>query len=574
MALTMLLLASPGARAQISPGPLSRAHQNLEGVKNCLKCHGLGEKPVDEQCLACHLEIAKLRETGEGFHAREGKGACAKCHVEHGGLDFDLVHWEKGEPQAFDHARAGWVLDGKHLGLECEKCHRPDLRVSPIAKIREGGLPVKSLLGLATDCLSCHKDPHQGRFGNTCQQCHNTTDFHHIVQKSFDHDRTRYPLQGAHKTVACEKCHKDGYKVLPKFDACRSCHEDPHRGEATLAGAVVDCASCHTVNAYLPSTFDVVRHAKSKYPLEGKHARVACRDCHAESKEPKARFAFRPAFVTCTSCHEAAHGRQLATRADGGKCESCHDVRGFEQSSFGVPEHAKTAFALNGAHVAVKCEACHGPERAGLPPLPPVSVTGPAKALFRFTLEDCISCHHDPHQGGFGSADSTCLSCHLASAFRPARVDVAMHAKYSFALDGAHAVVACSECHKDLAAPRPASTLVGTKASWPSIPLKGVAKECAACHKDPHGKQFVADGKALECTRCHGLDAFRPASRFDHDRDSSFSLAGAHAKVACTACHAKGKLPDGSEGIVYRSVPKACEACHLPSSTTPSRGSS
>jgi hypothetical protein len=30
------------ARAQISPGPLAKAHQSLSGPTNCSKCHDLG----------------------------------------------------------------------------------------------------------------------------------------------------------------------------------------------------------------------------------------------------------------------------------------------------------------------------------------------------------------------------------------------------------------------------------------------------------------------------------------------------------------------------------------------------
>lgn len=565
-------VAAGAARAQISPGPLSSAHRDLEGVKNCLKCHGLGDKPVDEQCLACHREIGQLRADGRGFHAREGAGACAKCHLEHGGLDFDVVHWGRGEPESFDHSKTGWPLDGKHAAVACEKCHRAELRVSSVAKLREGGLGAKSWLGLETTCNSCHTDPHQGRFGTSCVGCHSTASFHAITKASFDHERTRYPLRGKHREVLCEKCHKAGYAELPRFDECRSCHEDVHRGEATLLGVVVDCASCHVVDAFVPSTYDATRHAKAKYALEGRHAQVKCRACHAQTKSAGARFGFRPAYVACTSCHEAAHGKQLAASVGGGKCEGCHDVRGFKPSAFDVADHAKTAFRLEGAHAKAKCSACHGPERPGLAPLPPASVTGPTRILFHFTLQDCISCHHDPHAGSLGTTDDKCLACHDASAFRPARVDVAAHAKYEFALEGAHGAVPCFECHKELQATRPASTLVGFAAAWPSLDLGKLGKECRSCHKDPHGRQFTGD-RTADCSACHGVDAFRPASHFDHDRDSAFALAGAHAKVPCASCHKRGALPDGSQGVVYRTVPTACEACHLPRSPK-DRGSS
>ena len=47
-------LVPAGASAQISPGPLSRAHAKLEGSTHCLDCHD-PQKGVDAgKCLACH----------------------------------------------------------------------------------------------------------------------------------------------------------------------------------------------------------------------------------------------------------------------------------------------------------------------------------------------------------------------------------------------------------------------------------------------------------------------------------------------------------------------------------------
>ncbi len=43
-----------------------------------------------------------------------------------------------------------------------------------------------------------------------CTPCH-TTDAWQTV--TFDHDSTSYPLRGAHRTLACEKCH---YRAGPR----------------------------------------------------------------------------------------------------------------------------------------------------------------------------------------------------------------------------------------------------------------------------------------------------------------------------------------------------------------------
>ena len=560
-------------RAQISPGPLSRAHTELEGVKNCLKCHGIKEKAVDPQCLACHKEIVRLRETERGFHARDAKGECSTCHIEHGGVDFDLVGW-KGDDQ-FDHSLAGYVLDGKHASLECVKCHRADLRISPVMALRDGKMADDTWLGLENECFSCHKDPHESRFGTTCTKCHSTADWKQITNTAFDHDKTRYPLQGKHRDVECAKCHKNGYKEMPAFQQCRDCHEDVHKGAATLAGLAVDCAQCHRLEGFLPSTYDVTRHAKAKYALEGKHASVKCAGCHRADKD-KSPVVFRPAFAKCADCHADAHGGQLARRADRGKCESCHDVKAFVPSHFTVADHAAVRFPLQGAHEKVQCESCHGPKRKDLPPLPAAKVIGAAGVLLHFQTMQCVDCHADPHRRKLGETDDKCQACHDATAFSPSLVDPAAHDKYDFRLDGAHAAVPCFLCHKTMTAKHPESTLLATAASWPDFSFQEKEKACRDCHEDPHGGQFASRKAGSECNVCHGADSFRPAAKFDHERDTKFSLTGAHAKVTCVACHGEGTLPDGKRGAVYATTPRACEACHVsgtPETTgTPERG--
>jgi hypothetical protein len=56
------------ASAQLSPGPLSRAHQSLSGAINCTACHKLGSAAT-LKCLDCHGEIAKRLAGRTGLHA-------------------------------------------------------------------------------------------------------------------------------------------------------------------------------------------------------------------------------------------------------------------------------------------------------------------------------------------------------------------------------------------------------------------------------------------------------------------------------------------------------------------------
>ncbi len=533
----IIALASVGdARAQISPGPLSEAHQSLEGMGNCLQCHELGERETTTLCLDCHGEIGRLREAGRGLHAREGSGDCASCHPEHGGRDFDVVGFEGG-PGGFDHGRAGWPLDGAHATVACESCHRERFLDPPIVVGRPEGAGPSRWVGLANDCASCHADPHQGRFGAECRDCHGTRDFRVVETTSFDHGRTDYPLRGAHREVACDRCHKESITAPLEFSRCTSCHDDPHRGLATLAGASVDCEACHTVGGFRPSTFGTARHSSCAFPLEGRHVAVDCDACHR--RDGAASFDFRPPAARCADCHADAHRGELGEA--GSRCETCHTVSGFAPSTFSAADHGRAGFPLEGAHGLAECRACHGPT--------PVT--------FAFAATTCVSCHADPHRGRLGAVDADCRRCHSLDGFHPVTMDAAAHARSGFALDGAHAAVPCFECHRAMLDARPAST-VPASASWPDLSFQESGR-CVDCHADPHAGQFRAGDELRDCAACHDVHVFTPASRFDHESQTRFPLRGAHERVACGACHAPATE---GEAVRYAGTPMECVACH------------
>lgn len=95
--------------------------------------------------------------------------ACNDCH-----LDKDIHHGALGDSCGFCHNPNGWALwsfdhdrqthfalTGAHSSLACAACHS---KASPKPVAR---------------CGSCHAadDRHEGRFGQDCDRCHNTTDF-------------------------------------------------------------------------------------------------------------------------------------------------------------------------------------------------------------------------------------------------------------------------------------------------------------------------------------------------------------------------------------------------------------
>jgi hypothetical protein len=611
--------------AQVSPGPLARAHDSLTGTTQCVACHQFGTSVPTFKCLECHKEIAERLKANHGYHARlemrnpNGK-ECVRCHSDHNGLDFNMIHWEPSQKQ-FDHRLTGYKLEGKHAGVACEKCHKPANMIAAqrsLIKIKD---LTRSFFGLSQDCVPCHNDVHKGALGNDCLKCHNLNDWKQI-SSGFDHNKTRYPLTGLHATkVTCDQCHKPDvpggpprYKDM-KFDKCTDCHLDPHHGAFTkpceachttrgwkimLPGYDFDhsktkypllglhakvpcdqchlkndfkkplpfdncmdchvpdphngqfkerpkkgeCAECHTVDGWKPSLFGVKEHATSKYPLEGKHVKVECDKCHIPAGKDTL---YKVKFAACTDCHKDAHDGQFKAEPHKDRCEECHTVRDWHITLYTVAMHKKSRYPLAGAHASVACNDCHKLGAAGRTD----------KILpFRWNDMTCTACHADPHHGEFKDAqekrrsDGTpfgCEACHNVRSW--ADVKGFDHSKTKFPLLGAHRAVKCGDCHK---------VPVGEK----EIQFKGTTKICEDCHKDAHAGQFAKAGKT-PCDDCHNATAWVP-STFDHDTRTHFPLQGGHFGVACDKCHKETQMVESKAVIIYKEAPKKCADCHGP----------
>lgn len=549
---------APLVQAQISPGKLSRSHASLEGSGQCLKCHD--ERGVSaEKCSACHLPVKAQAATGKGLHARPDYRDCKRCHVEHHGEDHPLVWWGKAGRAAFDHLLTGYALEGKHAALDCGACHQPRFNQRKDELSAQGVNLSRTFLGLGTACLSCHADEHRGQFaGRDCLSCHAPAGWKPAPR--FDHARTAYPLTGRHGAVACAKCHavvSQGsgppfrrYKGVVARE-CSSCHEDVHQGRLGPA-----CANCHTTAGWKDRRLGKFDHERTGYPLRGRHTSVTCEKCHPPGRP------LRIAFARCTDCHADAHLGQLARRADGGRCESCHDVSGFSPPKFLVEEHQKTSYPLAGGHLAVACDACHRPvtpealrKIPGLLVVEPAAGPRPRTPQFRFASTRCAECHRDAHLGEldrYAAADG-CAACHGVESWRRVVFD---HARTRFALTGGHLEPACADCH-----PR---TDVGTPRA--RVRLANTPLQCAACHKDPHQGQLKRAGSTA-CDGCHSVEDWKK-TRFDHARDAAFELDGAHVRLGCGECHRPEKK--GKALIVrYKPLPRTCKGCHPPSEGKP-----
>ncbi|HJQ65435.1 MAG TPA: cytochrome c3 family protein [Gemmatimonadales bacterium] len=527
-----------GTAATLAPGPRAGAGPPWIGL--------------EQECTSCHRDV----------HRGTLDSSCTTCH--------DVERW-KPAPR-FDHAKTDYALTGKHRDVPCARCHP-----SAGGRITDSTQRVVKFSPLPhRDCVACHADPHRGRFTGACGDCHVTTGFTVIDRGHFDHDRTRYPLRGRHASVSCSDCHDaPGVKGKnPPFARCTDCHTDPHAGTATLAGAVVDCHTCHSVQGFAVAAFTTAQHRETKYPLEGAHQRVACVGCHVKNPPGiptaslgRAAILMRPAFARCLSCHRDDHGGQLAASANGGECAACHTVTGWKPSTYTVADHAKAGFVLDGRHAAIDCASCHGATRTGLRPMANGGALGRARVVFKLAERDCVACHVDPHDGRFARGGARpvadgCLGCHTTERYRPSTIDVAAHAAYAFKLEGAHRAVPCVECHSELRRPLRTSSLVLAQRTGTPLRFTTTEPGCEGCHDSPHGNQFASRPDAGRCESCHGLDAFVPAARFDHDRDTKFPLRGGHAQVPCSQCHPVITGAGNDRIVRYRQVSGRCENCH------------
>jgi hypothetical protein len=557
------------AWAQVSPGPLSTAHASIDGTTQCFQCHASGgsKTGMDGRCLACHTEIGWMRNQKRGTHAQVMAKECSSCHPDHGGRSFQLVVWPEGAPEKFDHKRAGFTLEGKHATLECRGCHKPALQKSAAAPLIRRKDRATSWLGLETACAKCHEDPHRGQLGTTCTSCHGQTAWKPAA--GFDHAKTAYPLTGEHGKVECAKCHatplvakaRDAkglpipqWKPLPHAD-CVSCHKDPHAGRFTGA-----CAKCHVTTSFHTINKQGFNHDQTRYPLRGKHAAVACATCHDARKG----FGEKPKFALCTDCHKDAHAGKATLLAAVVDCATCHTVDGFDKSTYTVAAHAKSKYPLLGGHATTRCEQCHA-KLADKPAT--IAAWGTARVVLRPASARCTSCHADPHRGRFEATGPRphkggCLECHDMGAFHPSRYDGVAHASCVFPLQGAHRAVTCQGCHDELKAPATDFSLAADSTRVRMLRFDNPRRKCADCHNSPHGDQFAHRKDKGACEGCHDDQAFAPAPRFDHNRDSRYKLEGGHLKAKCAGCHVPRPQPSGPPAVTYRPLSMRCESCH------------
>ncbi|MBX3465216.1 MAG: cytochrome c3 family protein, partial [Planctomycetes bacterium] len=206
--------------------PLTGAHEAVA----CVRCHAEVHEGVrtfhgtPRECSACHADVHAGRfDAGARPSTVDGRRGCARCHDTRA---FAPVVAD------FDHGRwTGHALAGAHAQVACTGCHPAGA----------GGASAPRLGKAAgTTCAACHTDPHAGQFAiggvTDCSRCHGDRAWSEL---RFDHQRdSRFPLDGLHARVACNRCHV-GYaaggvlvvRYKPLGVACGDCHKLGKAGE-------------------------------------------------------------------------------------------------------------------------------------------------------------------------------------------------------------------------------------------------------------------------------------------------------------------------------------------------------
>ncbi len=471
----------------------------LHSQLSCLWCHTEGEPAPSAACEACHADKSP--------HDAENP-ACVTCHTPdqpwvlprplpethlsleggHDGVSCFECHNEPREADA--EPRKCVDCHGEaHGGLRnCESCHHPSRGWKPSPDFDHDAFFVLTGAHKTVSCAGCHKN---GNFAGTSTDCVDCHGVKHGVRRcgschtpasgwralpGFDHGIFCFKLTGAHARVSCNSCHPNRrFAGTPRN--CSGCHKVVHAG-------LPNCQNCHTTSRFKPSTFNHDKH----FRITGAHTRLSCAKCHKNGR-------YNGTPTACTGCHGTAHGGLTA-------CAQCHNTNAFKPATF---NHA-SVFELTGAHAGKPCTSCHPGGNFG------TTIGGGGT--------QCSSCHSgvNPHGPNIGN----CSTCHTTSAWTPTKPITHPGA---IQLGNRHTAFGCTMCHTSL------------NFSAPTNP-------CELCHEDD-----VPHVGPTDCVRCHTATTWSDVSKFTHPGGSGFADLSTH--MPCADCHS------GRNYTTY-----SCDDCH------------
>ena len=253
-------------------------------------------KHAQATCDKCHTPSTPGEALGFARFTNL-KTACADCHQDpHRGqfaLNCTRCHagpttWKLDLPRFNHNKDTQFVLSGKHVTLDCIKCHKPRTPGGPLSSA--------AFRGLGTTCQDCHPVKHPESYGPSCLACH-TLNVWPAKMKEFEH-LLKIGLADKHLSLKCSACHNEKrmpYPLQPgktKY-TCYTCHQvnDPHKG--TLG---TECAKCHSMTGWKGEHLIFNHKTMTQYVLNRDPQNVPCMTCHEQGR-------WKPLGMACENCH-------------------------------------------------------------------------------------------------------------------------------------------------------------------------------------------------------------------------------------------------------------------------------
>jgi hypothetical protein len=445
--------------------------------------------------LALTSMILSVELRADSPHGKDFKLSCDLCHSANS-WKFDRSIY------AFDHSKTAFPLAGQHQAADCRQCHSS--LVFSEAK---------------TSCTDCHTDMHQQTVGPDCGRCHTPKSW--LVENITEiHQRSRFPLVGAHYTADCNQCHPSAslLRYDPRGVECWDCHQQNYTATTSpnhvQGNYSKNCIECHSINSFSWTSLNVDH---SFFPLKEGHA-VDCNQCHTSGSYSKLP-------TDCFNCHLPNYNATTNPNHPSGSfpttCNDCHTLNpGWRPATFAIHDNY---YALTGAHTATDCNSCH------------------IGGNYNNTPNVCVGCHQqnfnqttNPNHASL-QFPTTCADCHTTNpGWKPATFDI--HSNY-YPLTGAHLTTDCNSCHPG-----------GTYTNTPNT--------CVGCHQANYNQSANPPHTTLNfpttCADCHTTNpGWRPATFAIHS--NYYPLTGAHLTTDCNSCHIGGN---------YNNTPNTCVGCH------------
>ncbi|MCY1721078.1 hypothetical protein OU798_12040 [Prolixibacteraceae bacterium Z1-6] len=260
--------------------PLLGKHQSV----NCKTCHktSLTKALKHTRCTDCHSDYHEQQFVKKGISPD-----CKECHTVKGFSPSNFTIEE--------HKRTHFPLEGSHTATPCFVCHKTENRWNFANK--------------GTRCIDCHENFHKDVLAvkylpeNDCKSCHSTSVWSEI---QFDHNQTKFKLEGKHKEINCRNCHfSDQNQTLTQqftnlSPSCEDCHEDTHFKQFEV-NKRTECRRCHTSSNWKPEEFN---HSNARFKLDGEHVGLDCVQCHKPTDGLIHNYIiYKFEDITCAACH-------------------------------------------------------------------------------------------------------------------------------------------------------------------------------------------------------------------------------------------------------------------------------